>query len=130
MKNMSFCNITRLLPWLEDMTAFKCDTYNTLDTVELLAELPGYDPQMINIIVGDGELTITAEKWPNVSNDLLPEEERHKKVSRNFPLSASVNTDNVQAHYNNGVLSVTLEKLHKLRRITISPGPPPAPAKY
>jgi len=127
---MSFCNVNGLFSWLDNITSFKCDMYDTLDSIELLAELPGYDPQMINIIVGDTELIISAEKWPNVSNNILPEEERHKKVSRSFPLSNSINADNVQAHYNNGVLTVTIEKINKLRRVNVSPGPPPAPAKY
>lgn len=70
------------------------------------AELPGFEPEEINVSVQEGTLTINAEQATN-SEDRSAYSAR--SVHRSFSLEG-VNEAEITAAYKNGVLHVTLPK--------------------
>ena len=70
------------------------------------AELPGFEPEEINISVQDGVLSIAAEqKTGDESKNLYTA----RSVRRSFTING-INEDGIAAEYKNGVLHLTLPK--------------------
>lgn len=64
--------------------------------VRVTAEMPGVDKDRIHVEVRDNELTVGAE-----GND--------RKYAKTLRLQVPVREDSARAHYNNGVLEITLD---------------------
>jgi HSP20 family protein len=82
-------------------------------TVTVRAELPGVDPQEIEITVTGDRLSIAGEKKETVEKkdqDVHQRESRYGSFSRTLQLPAGVDSQQVTAGYANGVLTVTLQK--------------------
>jgi HSP20 family protein len=88
------------------------DIEESADEFIVTAELPGVDPDDVQITAVANELTIRGE---------MKEEEtqgrtRHRRERRSgsffrmLTLPANVNADQVKAHYRNGILTLTLPK--------------------
>lgn len=79
----------------------------------VIADLPGFDPDDIDVRVSDRTLTISAEHKTESEPDV---EEYHKRerayrsVSRSVRLPGEIDAEDVSASYDDGVLSVTLPK--------------------
>ena len=84
---------------------FPVDLYEDDNNAYVRAELPGVKRDQIQVEVVDGYLNITAER-ANQSGDAATATE----VSRSVRLSDEVQTHKVSAHYDLGVLTVTLPK--------------------
>ncbi|MFB6164497.1 MAG: Hsp20/alpha crystallin family protein [Haloarculaceae archaeon] len=69
----------------------------------VLADLPGFEREEIDLRFEDGTLTITAEH--EVSDD---EEYRSRRVYEQVSIPAAVRTEDATASYRNGVLEVHL----------------------
>jgi HSP20 family protein len=83
------------------------------DTVFVEAELPGLDLKDLEIYVtGGNQLTLKGERKPSVpEKGLWHRQERvFGKFSRSLTLPYAVNADKVDAHFENGVLTVKLPK--------------------
>jgi HSP20 family protein len=88
------------------------------------ASLPGINPDDLDVTVTDNVLTIKGEVK---SDETIKEEQYHLRerrfgsFSRSVTLPVSVNTDQVEATYENGVLTLQLPKTeeHKPKRIGI-----------
>jgi len=77
------------------------------------AELPGVDPNDLDITVTSDRLTIAGDKKETVEKkdrDVFHRESRYGSFSRTIPLPATVDQQAVNAEYTNGVLTVTLKK--------------------
>lgn len=86
------------------------------DTVYLVeAELPGMNPEDIDIRVEDNMLSISGEtSSENIEREgerVLMSERRYGKFSRSIRLPQTVDTDNIEATYENGILSLEITKL-------------------
>jgi HSP20 family protein len=82
-------------------------------TVTVRAELPGVDPNEIEITVTGERLTIAGEKKETVEKkdqDAFHRESRFGAFTRTLQLPTSVDPQQVTAEYANGVLTVTLKK--------------------
>jgi HSP20 family protein len=109
--------------WNGDVTAPngwspETDIYETEADLVLQADLPGFNAKDIDIVVENNVLTIRGERQFDAK--LQPQgvhrmERSYGKFSRSFTLPASVNTQKVQANYNNGVLTVSLAKAEHAR---------------
>lgn len=84
----------------------------------LRADLPGVNREDIEIQVANGVLHVSGERKP------LPEDEnrsyylferRYGKFARAITLPASVGSENIQATFRDGVLTVTLPKTEEAR---------------
>ncbi|SHG44242.1 HSP20 family protein [Halobaculum gomorrense] len=87
------------------------------DEIAVMADLPGFDKGDIDLTVRDGVLSICAER--EISSDAgdeagayLRRERRAESMSRTITLPAEVSEDDASATYANGVLTVTLPKVH------------------
>ena len=100
------------------------DAYRKDDRFYLHLDLPGVDPDSIDITVEKNNLTVTAERRFETSGDeqLLLNERPSGSYSRQFFLGESLDTDAIEAGYDHGVLTVTLPiaETAKARKISVS----------
>jgi HSP20 family protein len=100
------------------------DVFDTKDAVVLKAELAGMDPDDIEIEVEDNVLTIKGERKFEEKVD----EERYYRVERRFgsfqrslALPQGVKSDEIEANYDEGILTVSVPKAEqeKPKRIEV-----------
>lgn len=99
----------------DNARALALDVHETDDAFFVETALPGVNPDDINITVNNGTLTITGEvKRSTDSEDenarVVMSERIYGTFSRSLNLPQSVDGDNVDATYNNGILKLTLPK--------------------
>lgn len=86
------------------------------DEITLVADLPGFDREHIDLTFRDGVLTIAAERSldseeGDESDAYLRRERRSESLRRSINLPSEVSEDDASATYTNGVLTVTLPKV-------------------
>ena len=99
---------SNLTPW-----APAVDIYETENELVIKADLPDVNPQNLDIRVENNILTIRGERKfeSKVKEDnYLRVERAYGSFSRSFSLANSVKTDDIQADYQNGVLTLRLPK--------------------
>lgn len=92
--------------------------------VVVRAEIPGVDPQQLELSVLGRELLLAGEKKDPLDRsgkDVHLSEIRYGKFRRSIPLPTDVDTEHVEANYTNGVLTVRLQKAPsaQARRIAV-----------
>jgi HSP20 family protein len=88
------------------------DAYETDDAYTVIVELPGLNPDDINIRYGNGVLTVSGE-FPRheIENARVLQQERfYGRFNRSITLPLAVNADKIEATYEQGVLKLTLPK--------------------
>ncbi|WP_244295317.1 MULTISPECIES: Hsp20/alpha crystallin family protein [Paracoccus] len=90
----------------------------------MTAEVPGLEERDIEVLLDDGVLTLKGEKRSEVEDkDRQFSERFYGRFERRIPLGAEIREDEVDAHFRNGVLTVTLPKTEKaqaqVKRIAI-----------
>ncbi len=102
------------------------DLYRSGDHYVLHADLPGVDPDSVDVSVDGGILTVTAQRSERTELDVqwLSSERFTGSYLRRLSLGEDIDADNIAATYQNGVLTVTLPVAAraKPRRIQISHG--------
>lgn len=103
------------------------DVSETDKEITVQAELPGVDPQDLDITVTADRITISGEKKETIEKsekNYHHKEIRSGKFSRTIPLPAGVDTENVSAEHKNGVLTVRLKKSEAAaaRKISVQAG--------
>jgi HSP20 family protein len=93
------------------------DLYRDGDTYVLSADLPGIDPGSVDIDVDGQLLTIRAERTLSSGEGVkwLTRERQAGSFLRQLNLGQGIDTDRIEAHYANGVLSVTIPMSEKAR---------------
>jgi HSP20 family protein len=89
------------------------DIHETSDALVLEADLPGIDEKDLDIRVENNMLTIAGErKFEKKVNEenYLRVERSYGSFTRSFSLPHTINTDQIQADYRNGVLTIRLPK--------------------
>lgn len=101
-------------------TRFPVDLYQDKDHTYVRAELPGVNRDDINVEVVDGYLTITANRKSAKSGS--EQNTESFSLSRSLELPDEVQTEQISAAYENGVLTVTLPKREeaKPRKISVN----------
>ncbi len=92
---------------------FRVDIRETTETLEVLADLPGFSQDDITVTVQDNVLKITADRSDEAAVDdarYRRQERRRRSVSRQLHLPADVDETEAEANYHSGVLSVELPK--------------------
>ena len=90
------------------------DIRETDEQILLSAALPGLSKKDIEVSLHDGVLTVTAEREERetAKNETVHyAEQRYGKFARSFSLPTEVDEDKVEARYNQGILSIALNKL-------------------
>jgi HSP20 family protein len=103
------------------------DAYRHGDGFVIHLDLPGVDPASINLTVERNAMTITAERnWVPVEGDqVVASERRQGTFSRQLFLGDGLDTDQIHATYENGVLTITVPVADraKPRRIEVTSEP-------
>lgn len=85
---------------------------------EIVLDLPGIDPEAVNVEMKHGDLWVTGERqWCDESNDKnwLSRECSYGRFQRMFRLGDGVDTENIDAEYKDGLLRVTVPKSESIR---------------
>jgi HSP20 family protein len=101
------------------------EVVDTDKDVRISAELPGLEDKDVEVLVGDGVLTIRGEKRSEIEDKERAFSERiYGRFERRIPLAWEVEEDKIDASFKNGVLTVTLPKTagsrSEVKRIVIN----------
>lgn len=100
------------------------DAYRLGDRFFLHVDLPGVDPDSIDVTVEKNSLTLTAERHWEMEEDVnvLLNERPTGTYSRQFFLGDSLDTEGIEAGYDHGVLTVSIPvaETAKARKIEVS----------
>jgi HSP20 family protein len=93
------------------------DLYRDADNYVLNADLPGIDPQSVDVDVDGQLLSIRAERAPRTQDDVrwIARERSTGSYLRRFTLGQAIDTAHISASYDNGVLSVVLPVTEKAK---------------
>ncbi len=101
---------------------FPVDVIDEGDQIKVVADLPGFNKEDIEIWVEDGDLVIKAERKEEKEEkevNYLRRERRFGRVVRRIALPAEVDVENIKAKYNNGILEITIPKTEKAKKKVI-----------
>ena len=102
------------------------DAYRDGDRVVVHLDLPGVDPESIELTIDRNVLTVTAERaWEaSEGQDIIVSERRQGRFIRQLFLGDSLDADKVQAKYDRGVLTleVPVAAHDKPRRVPVLSG--------
>lgn len=95
---------------------FKVDIYDKGDKLILEAEMPGFKKEEIKIDIENGYLKLSAEHSKENQEEsedkgvkYIRRERSYGSFTRTFNLE-DINSDDIEAEYNNGILVITLPK--------------------
>lgn len=94
------------------------DVTETENGYRVVADLPGLTADDINVNYYDGVLTISGEVNETMNeegNNVLVRERTYGKFSRRINLPMSVDVDQINASYDNGVLMLEMPKAESAR---------------
>jgi HSP20 family protein len=103
------------------MARLPIDLYESEDELVLKARLPGMNPEDVEITIEDGDLIIKAELRSDAVLDEAKDwnwyrhELYHGSVGRRISLPTLVQTDNIEATFSNGELTLVLPKAEEVK---------------
>ena len=114
-----------LSDFAQDGQALAMDVHENDEAYIITADIPGVDSDNIDIRLHENVLTIQAEtrrENHTENGNTLVRERYAGRVSRSVRLPQPVNSEAVEASYDNGVLSLVVPKAEEIkpRRITIN----------
>jgi HSP20 family protein len=104
--------------------------YEDEHTITVQAELPGIEEKDIDVRVENNVLTISGER--RLENEERKEnyhrrERSYGRFTRSFTLPSTVDSENINAEFNNGLLKITLNKRSEAKpkqiKIGVNKGP-------
>ena len=112
--------------------AMPMDAYRRGDSFIVQFDLPGVDSESIELTVEKNVLTVKAERtWTRTEGDEIVVAERpHGSFTRQLFLGESLDPDRIEAHYDAGVLTLTVPVAEraKPRKLSVTAGSPGAQA--
>lgn len=118
-------------PWSDDdwlgpsfkmakVNALKMDVYEKDGNVVAKAQLPGFKAEQINAQVNDDMITIEAQSQTDKEEGDDKKGYWRKEISQGYvkrvvPLPVDVDSSKAQAEFENGVLTITVPKMEKLK---------------
>jgi HSP20 family protein len=116
----------RLLSGGRTPLSFPMDAYRRGDAFLVHLDLPGVQPETIDVAVENQVLTVSAERRfePHEGDEFLVTERPQGRFSRQLRLGSTIDTENIAASYDNGVLTLTLpvSERAKPRQIQVGRG--------
>jgi HSP20 family protein len=102
----------------------RVDIYENKDNLVIEAELPGMNPENVDISIENNVLTIQGKRefeQKDESDNFHRVERHYGSFTRSFTLPSTVNSEDATANFENGVLKLSLAKREeaKPRRIEI-----------
>lgn len=101
------------------------DLYRDKEAFVANIDLPGVDPESIDIDIEENTLTVRAERKATVTSEdteWLTRERSTGTYARQLSLGNGVALDQIEANYNDGVLTITLPiaEQAKPRKVTVT----------
>jgi HSP20 family protein len=99
--------------WMPSM-----DVFETEGEIVAKVELPGIEPGDVDVSVEDSRLTVSGRR--EFSSEVKEEqyhrvERRYGAFTRAITLPQTVDTEKVEAHFDNGVLTIEVPKVEKAK---------------
>ncbi len=91
----------------------KVDISENDKNLEIVAEIPGLNKDQVKVELNNGILSISGEKKEEVEDkkkNYVHKELKHSSFYRSFSVGDNVNEENIDAKFENGVLTITLPK--------------------
>jgi len=102
------------------------DAVRREDRVEIVFDVPGVAPDAIEVSVERNVLTVKAERswWPGEGDEILARERSQGTYTRQVMLGDALDPDRLEAHYEHGVLRITIPVAERAqpRRIEVRTG--------
>ncbi len=102
------------------------DAVHRGDRVVVSFDLPGVDPESIDLTVERNVLSVRAERHPEATegDEVLASERRHGTITRQLMLGDTLDGAGVEAGYDRGVLTVRIPvaAAAKPRKVSVSAG--------
>ncbi len=99
------------------MSAPAMDIHNGDDAVEICAELPGVREEDVDLSIEEGVLTLRGEKKSTREDKEAGYSERsYGTFERRITLPSNIDTEACSAHFEDGVLTITLPKSEERNR--------------
>lgn len=100
------------------------DAWRDGDTFEVQFDLPGVNADDIDLDVERNVITVRAERpgWPDDNSDVVAAERPRGVFSRQLVLGDNLDTENISAAYENGILTlrIPVAEQAKPRKISIT----------
>lgn len=98
-------------------SSMSVDVADQADEIVVTADLPGFSKEDIDVRLSDNTLRIAARKEEATEaggdqENYIRQERSRRSMSRAITLPEPVDEEGVSAKYTNGVLTVTLPKMH------------------
>ncbi|MDX1617183.1 MAG: Hsp20/alpha crystallin family protein [Balneolaceae bacterium] len=89
-----------------------CDIVESEEQFKIMLDLPGLSKKEIHIALKDHVLSVKGERVIDLSDDesFRRQERKTGVFSRSFALPENVNAAETEAHFRNGVLTITMPK--------------------
>ena len=106
--------------------AMPIDAYRNGDEFVVHFDLPGIDPASIDLTVEKNVLTVRAERsWkPSEGEEVVVAERPQGTFSRQLFLGETLDSEHIEAHYDQGVLTLTVPVAERARprKVEVSSG--------
>ncbi len=107
--------------------AMPMDAYRKDDSFLLQLDLPGVDPESVDLTVEDNVLTVSAQRQappPSEGVESVIAERPFGSFSRQVVLGKTLDTEHIQANYESGVLTIVIPVAEKAkpRKIEVTKG--------
>ena len=87
------------------------DVYTTTSEIVIVAAVPGLSAEQVEVTLEDNTLTIRGELPPPLENvEYIFQERPFGRFSRALTLNVPIDADNVEATFDNGMLTLILPK--------------------
>jgi len=90
------------------------DVIDEDDKIRVVADLPGFNKENIEVFIEDSDLIIRAHRKEEVKEkgkNYIRQERKYGEVYRRIALPVEVDVEKIKARYNNGVLEIELPKV-------------------
>lgn len=115
----SFVRPFRTWPWsIDGGVSVPMDMYETDENLIITAVVPGLKPEDVDISISGNTLTIKGEfraEEEGKRGNVHFQERRYGKFQRSVTLPSTVDTEKVEAAFENGILKVTLPKTEEAK---------------
>jgi HSP20 family protein len=114
----------RLLSGGRTPLSFPMDAYRRGNDFFVHLDLPGVQPDTVDVTVENQVLTVTAERRfeQRAGDEFIVSERPQGRFSRQLRLGAAIDTENIAAGYQDGVLTLTLPVSERARPRQIKVG--------
>jgi len=127
-----FAELDRLATRTSRGPVMPMDAYRHGETFTIALDVPGVDPDSVDLTVEKDVLTVRAERtWrPQEGDEVLVTERPQGSFSRQLFLGKALDAERISAHYEHGVLYITIPVAEraKPRKVAVTAGAAPTAA--